>query len=78
MSIVLPRASKGGGTRRTASIGHHQAAFTEEPDPSRTGDVGFLTPRGVFRTIHTRPRWASYIPRPSEAGSGYTLAQCTE
>ena len=37
-----------------------------------------LTPRGGFRTIHTRPRWVSYIPRPSEAESGYTVAQCTE
>src|SRR5664279_4760351 len=42
------------------------------------GISDFLTPRGGFRTIRTQPRWVSYTPRPSEAESDYTVAQCTE
>jgi ABC-type cobalamin/Fe3+-siderophores transport system ATPase subunit len=42
------------------------------------GISGFLTPCGSFRTIRTQPRWVSYTPRPSEAESDYSVAQCTE
>ena len=42
------------------------------------GISDFLTPRGGFRTIRAQPRWVSYTPRPSEAESDSTVAQCTE